>query len=244
MYICRTSKRIRHQPECTWNQTMTDPCAPVSEAGNSGDEPGGCRTCSGMAGRSNGGTNSADPVFHPSNDKGAQVYGTSGWEKRSANPGIRRIRNGSTAATECLPMRPFPSTTRHGDPLPSSGADDVLHSSFAPCRRGPRTSCGREGSRAASHPPRAGLHLPRPKTLRRPGTERGPRHPAALPGTVNDSKAPSAVLAEGGPDCSTRTVRIPNFCDASTAIGQGTSSSAVSPCRTTRRPGRPMTWTC
>ena len=62
-----TSKRIRHQPECTWNQTLTDSGAPVLEAGNSGDEPGGCRTCSGMAGRNVGGTKSDDPVSHPSN---------------------------------------------------------------------------------------------------------------------------------------------------------------------------------
>ena len=67
LYVCRTSKRIRHHPECTWNQTLADPCAPVSGAGNSCDEPGGCRTCSGMAGRNVGGTNSDDPVFHPSN---------------------------------------------------------------------------------------------------------------------------------------------------------------------------------
>ena len=67
VYLCLTSKRIRHQPECPWNQTLADPCAPVSGAGNSGDEPGGRRTCSSMAGRNVGGTNSAGPVFHPSN---------------------------------------------------------------------------------------------------------------------------------------------------------------------------------
>ena len=67
--FARASKRIRHQPECTWNQTLTDSGAPVSEAGNSGDEPGGCRTCSGMAGRNVGGTKSDDPVSHPNNDR-------------------------------------------------------------------------------------------------------------------------------------------------------------------------------
>ena len=63
--FARTSKRNRHQPECTWNETLTDSGAPVSEAGNSGDEPGGCPTCSSMAGRNVGGTKSDDPVSHP-----------------------------------------------------------------------------------------------------------------------------------------------------------------------------------
>ena len=89
-HSCRTSNRIRHQPECTWNQTLTNPCAPVSEAGNSGDEPGGCRTCSGMAGRSNGGTNSADPVFHPNSGDltgTIQTLARPPWFRQRRSPG-------------------------------------------------------------------------------------------------------------------------------------------------------------
>ena len=96
LYLCRTSKRIRHHPECTWNQTLTDPCAPMSGAGNSGDELGGCRTCSGMAGRNVGGTNSADPVFHPSNG-GTHANRSPIDREQFTHPGARRGNRPSVA---------------------------------------------------------------------------------------------------------------------------------------------------
>ena len=35
-HSCRASKRIRHQPECGWNQTQTDRGATVTGAGDAG----------------------------------------------------------------------------------------------------------------------------------------------------------------------------------------------------------------
>ena len=66
-HSCRTSKRIRHHPECGWNQTQTDRGATVTGAGDAGDYAGERGSRSSVAGRSVGATESADPVFHPSN---------------------------------------------------------------------------------------------------------------------------------------------------------------------------------
>ena len=63
----RDTGRIRHQTECSWNQTQTDRGATVSEAVNSGDEAEQCRSRSGVAGRSVGGANAAFPVIYPDN---------------------------------------------------------------------------------------------------------------------------------------------------------------------------------
>ena len=52
--LCRTSKRVRHQTECSRNQTQTDRGATVSEAGNSGDKARQCESRSSVAGRSVG----------------------------------------------------------------------------------------------------------------------------------------------------------------------------------------------
>ena len=61
------TERIRHQTECSWNQTQTGRGATVSEAGNSGDEAEQCRSRCGVVGRSVGGAKHAVPVFYPGN---------------------------------------------------------------------------------------------------------------------------------------------------------------------------------
>ena len=61
------TERIRHQTECSWNQTQTGRGATVSEAGNSGDEAEQCRSRCGVVGRSVGGAKHAVPVFYPDN---------------------------------------------------------------------------------------------------------------------------------------------------------------------------------
>ena len=59
---------VRHQSACATRQSAASCNATVSGAGNSGHEPGERRSRSGVAGRSVGGGDCADPLFHPNND--------------------------------------------------------------------------------------------------------------------------------------------------------------------------------
>ena len=72
-HSCRTSKRIRHHSECGWNQTQTDRSATVTGASDAGDYAGKCRSRSSVVGRSVGATESAEPIFHPSNGGAAHM---------------------------------------------------------------------------------------------------------------------------------------------------------------------------
>ena len=63
---------VRHQSACATRQSAASCNATVSEAGNSGHEPGERRSRSGVAGRSVGGGDCADPLFHPKKRRGLQ----------------------------------------------------------------------------------------------------------------------------------------------------------------------------
>ena len=65
-HSCRTSKRIRHHPECGWYQTQTDRGATVTGAHRRGDGTRERRSPLGGDGRSDGGANAAVPVIFPS----------------------------------------------------------------------------------------------------------------------------------------------------------------------------------
>ena len=95
-HSCRISKRIRHHPECGWNQTQTDRGATVTGAGDAGDYAGERESRSSVAGRSVGATESADPVFHPSNG-GAHANRSPIDREQFTHPGARRGNRPSVA---------------------------------------------------------------------------------------------------------------------------------------------------
>ena len=90
-HSCRTSKRIRHHPECGWNQTQTDRGATVTEAGDAGDYAGERGSRSSVPGRSDGGAEPDGPFFQPSNVDA---------HRRSASP---RAMRAETPWTGCSP---------------------------------------------------------------------------------------------------------------------------------------------
>ena len=63
----RDTERIRHQTECSWNQTQTDRGATVTGAHGRGDGTCERRSRLGGDGRSDGGANAAVPIFYPGN---------------------------------------------------------------------------------------------------------------------------------------------------------------------------------
>ena len=65
----RDTERIRHQTECSWNQTQTDRSATVAGIRVSGYRAGHGRSRSGVAGRSIGGAEPVGPDFYPDNGR-------------------------------------------------------------------------------------------------------------------------------------------------------------------------------
>lgn len=232
----------RHQTGNGWRQGTATSDEAMTPAPRSTDDDGDLPSQFSALRSSPGGADRADPLFHPSNENGAQVYRTSGWEKRSANLGIGRIRNGSIDTPENLSMRPCPSTTRHGDPLPSGGSMTAI---MAPMHRAVAALESPEAERAPALP-RARLERVYACPSRRHCVipqSNGDFDIPPLPRARRKTTAPSDVHAEG--------VRLLHTNGANSKLLRclirhraGNSSSAVSPCRTTGRLGRPMTWAC
>ena len=82
----RDTERIRHQTECSWNQTQTDRSVTVAGIRVSGYRAGHGRSRFGVAGRSVSGANAAVPVIYPDSGKGAVARARFA-RNRSSRPG-------------------------------------------------------------------------------------------------------------------------------------------------------------
>ena len=150
-HSCRISKRIRHHPECGWNQTQTDRGATVTGAGDAGDYADERELRSSVAGRNVGATESADPDFHPSNvearrfqspvnsewfmrgpvgrgQKGGDRLATSSRRQSETEADCltrnHRQRHPSRRLAQPIPATRHPATTARGIPTATPGGPD------------------------------------------------------------------------------------------------------------------------
>ena len=133
-----SARTTRHQSGSAVNRSVAPSGAAMSETPDSGCRASERPSQIGGHERSAGGEDRAHRDFHPSNDKGSAGVRYVGWENRSANPanpGTRRIRNGTPprlSISRCSPLRaPRDTAIRCHRAVPMTSFMAPLH----PCRR-------------------------------------------------------------------------------------------------------------